>query len=201
MEAEWAAAQVWERNWWMTAREQHSAEIVKGGLVARMMMVDRGMAERSVLDIGCGPFSLLQRIPVKKEASAALDPLHYGDLEESYTTAGIRRIIKCAEDLTTEDGLYDEAWIYNCLQHVKNPQRIIERAMQVCDTLRFFEWTGIPPYKGHLWELTPSMIETPLRANGWVPRHTTTGWLAHNGLDGTYYCAIWSKTKKEQIVV
>jgi hypothetical protein len=193
LEKTWADAQTWERSWWMTARDQHIPEIVKNSFVAKMMFLHSGVPDKTVIDIGCGPLSLLQRLPVK--AGTALDPIHYGDLEDLYKPNGIRRIIKCGEDLSVEDGLYDEAWIYNCLQHVKNPTLIIENALKVAKMVRIFEWTYIKPYTGHLHELTPDLLSKPFQTAGWNTLMTTTGFLNHNGLNGNYFMGIFSKDK------
>lgn len=193
VDEEWNKAQIWERNWWMTCRDQHQPEIVKNTFVARMMFVDQGLPNKTVIDIGCGPLSLLQRIPVKS-GSAGLDPVHYGDLEEIYAQKNIKRILKCGEDLSSDvDGHYDEAWIYNCLQHVKDPVKIIKNAMSVADVVRIFEWTYIPPYEGHLHELTPDLLRTPFQMLDWDTKMITTGFLNHNGLNGNYFMGIFTK--------
>jgi cyclopropane fatty-acyl-phospholipid synthase-like methyltransferase len=54
MESEWNSAQTFERNWWMTNRSEHESEIVKNNLVARMLLIDKGLPSKSVIDIGCG---------------------------------------------------------------------------------------------------------------------------------------------------
>lgn len=197
MEKVWSEAQVWEKSWWMKARDQHAAEIKKNTYVAKMMFVDEGVPDRTVLDIGCGPLSLLLRVPVKQ--GAALDPIYYDDLEETYAAKGIRRIVKCGEDLNESDGRFDEAWIYNCLQHVKDPVKIIENAMRVADTVRIFEWTYIPPYTGHLHELTPELLKEPFKKAGWKTLSSSPGWLNHSGLNGNYYTGIFTKSDRTSL--
>ena len=129
-----------------------------------------------------------------------MDPIHYGDLEDAYATKGIRRIIKSGEDLTPlTDGHYDEAWIYNCLQHVKDPQKIIENALALADTVRIFEWTYITPYIGHLHELTPELLSAPFQKAGWHTLMTTTGLLNHSGLEGNYFMGIFCKVPRAEI--
>jgi hypothetical protein len=197
MEAEWHAAQEWERGWWMTARDQHASEVEKNDFVSKMLFLHDGAPEKSVIDIGCGPLSLLLRYPVKN--GAGLDPIHYGDLEEAYSAKGIRRIIKCGEDLSPADGMYDEAWIYNCLQHVKDPKKIIENALTVANTVRIFEWTYIKPYTGHLHELTPALLSEPFKKAGWHTLMTTSGFLNHGGLNGDYFMGIFCKVPRNTI--
>jgi len=194
---EWKSAQEWERNWWMTYRNQHPAEITKNSFVSKMMFLNEGVPDSSVLDIGCGPLSLLLRVPVKR--GVALDPIHYGDLEEEYDKKGIQRLVKRGEDLTVEDGMFDEAWIYNCLQHVEDPTKIIENALTVSKVVRIFEWTHIKPYKGHLHELTPALLTEPFIKSKWHTLMTTTGFLNHSGLNGNYFMGIFSKQAKQTL--
>lgn len=188
---EWIDAQHWERNWWMTNRNCHKGEIEKNEYVAKMMFLHDGCPEAKVLDIGCGPLSLLLRIPVKE--GVALDPIDYGDLEESYKLKGIKRLIKRGEDLNLEDGNFDEVWIYNCLQHVENPQLILENAIKVGTKVRIFEWINIKPYKGHLHELKSTLLMEPFKNARWKTLMSTTGTLNNNGLHGDYFMGIFSK--------
>ena len=197
MEEQWREAQSFERNWWMNARGQHPHEVNKGDIVASMLFISKGAPTKSVIDIGCGPLSLLQRIPVK--SGTALDPIHYGDLEDEYEKKGIRRIIKCGEDLNPSDGMYDEAWIYNCLQHVKDPVKIIENALTVAETVRIFEWTHIKPYTGHLHELTPELILEPFKNANWHTLMSARGHLAYNDFDGNYFIGIFTKSPSREL--
>lgn len=196
IDEEWKKAQAFEKNWWMTSTYYHPGEIEKGDIVGRLLFADKGAPTKTVIDIGCGPFSLLQRVPVKK--GVALDPIFYDQYEQPYIEKGIQRLIKCGEDLSPADGTFDEAWIYNCLQHVKNPTKILENAISVSSTVRIFEWIHIPPYEGHLHELTPELLAAPFRNCGWNTLIESKGVFGHSGLYGPYYMAIFSKNPSEQ---
>lgn len=181
----WNEAQAWERNWWMTT-DQHEVERYKNGIVAQMLNI-RDASQLSVLDFGCGPFSLLQRFPAKR--AVAVDPLDFGEFEKLYSDANIERVIACAEDY--DAGEFDEVWIYNCLQHVKDPMRILQNASRIGKRVRIFEWTFIPPYQGHLHMLTPSMLKMPF-AN-WTVVHEANGFLNHDGLNGNYFVGVFER--------
>jgi SAM-dependent methyltransferase len=192
IESNWEEAQKYERNWWVFYTGNYPDEIRKNNIKARFMMVDRGLPGKSVLDIGCGPLSLLQRIKVG--TGTALDPCHYGDLEKEYEKNGIRRLYKKGEDLSETDGTFDEAWIYNCLQHVLNPTQILENAMKVSSIVRIFEWIHIDPYEGHLHKLTPELLRGPFmkEGSGWSVLYETTGNF-FIGENEQYYVAIFKK--------
>jgi len=192
IEIEWQNAQKFERNWWITYTACHPDEIRKNDIEARFMLVDKGVPGRSVIDIGCGPLSLLQR--VKTGPSVALDPCHYGELEKEYEKHGIRRLYKRGEDLSEADGSFDEAWIYNCLQHVLNPTQIIENAMKVANVVRIFEWININPYEGHLHKLTPELLRNPFmkEGSGWTKVYETYGQFFLDD-ECQYYVAIFRR--------
>lgn len=153
------------------------------------MLNIRDVKDLSVLDIGCGPFSLLQRFKAKR--AVAVDPLHFGELEEAY--AGIERIYACGEDLDASLGEFDEVWIYNVLQHVKDPARILENASRLGKRVRLFEWTYIPPYTGHLHMLTPDLLKAPFK--DWTVLHEANGFLNHSVLNGHYYLGVFERNQ------
>jgi len=194
IETNWEEAQKYERNWWVVYTGNHPDEIRKNNIEARFMMVDQGLPGKSVIDIGCGPLSLLQRIKVG--TGTAVDPCHYGDLEKEYEKNGIRRLYKKGEDLSEADGTFDEAWIYNCLQHVLNPTQILENAMKVASIVRIFEWIHIDPYEGHLHKLTPELLRGPFmkEGSGWSVLYETTGNF-FIGENEQYYVAIFKKNE------
>lgn len=193
MEQQWTESQKFEKSWWLTYESRHAYEIIKGDFIGRIMMLDKGFPERTVIDIGSGPFSLLQRIPVKR--GTAVDPIYYDGLEEGYKAKNIERIIMRGEDLDTLDDRFNEAWIYNCLQHVINPTRILKNAMILAPIVRIFEWINIPPYEGHLHMLTPALLEAPFIEQGWTILQKSTGFLNHDDLGGEYFSAIYQKTQ------
>jgi len=199
MEEEWSKSQKFEKNWWLTCQFRHPYEIIKGDFVARIMMVDKGMPNKTVIDIGCGPLSILQRVCVKE--GTAIDPIFYEELEDAYAKKGIKRIIMKGEELNTLTERYDEAWIYNCLQHVIDPSLILRNAMLLAPIVRIFEWTNIPPHEGHPQMLTQSILEAPFLEQGWTYIQKSTGFLNHDDLGGEYYSAIFSKNKPESSLV
>jgi hypothetical protein len=197
MEEEWIKSQGFEKNWWLTCKYRHPYEIIKGDFVARIMMVDRGVPNKTVIDIGAGPLSLLQRIPVKE--GTALDPIYYDELEDLYKEKSIKRLVMKGEDLDSITERYDEAWIYNCLQHVVDPVRILKNAMLVAPVVRIFEWINIPPYEGHLHMLTPDLLQRPFNQAGWTTIQKSTGLLNHDDLGSEYFSAIFQNKQSTSL--
>jgi hypothetical protein len=187
---EWQAAQAWEKNWWLNNPQMHAYEITKGDAVAKFLQIG-DVSDKSVIDIGCGPFSLLQRHKVR--AGVALDPLDYQHLEAAYAAAGISRLRIKGEDLTEHYGHFDEAWIYNCLQHVVGPGLILRNAIDVADCVRLFEWINMPPCQGHPHMLTLPMLCRPFEEAGWKRDLLVNAVADFNGLNGPFCVGIWRR--------
>ena len=182
----WEEAQQWERTWWLSNPQRYRIEIEKGDIVAGWLGI-KSMPTTTVIDIGCGPFSLLQRVVTGP--SCAVDPIDYGPLELGYQAAGISRILCRGEDLVANLGgrVFDEAWIYNCLQHVEDPRVILQQAMLAAKRVRLFEWVNIPPYTGHLQMLTQDLLREPFLTAGWRSDFQISGTASNWGLDGEFY--------------
>lgn len=191
LQQEWQAAQTWERDWWLNNPQQYAVEISKSDTVAGWMGI-RDMPYSAVVDIGCGPFSILQRVKVRM--GVAVDPIDYGPLEFGYKTAGITRLVARGEDVVLgDDQLFDEAWIYNCLQHVEDPTLVITRAMAVAKRVRLFEWVNIPPYTGHLHMLTDELLASPFHAADWHCNLRTHGVADADGLNGQFFVGVYTR--------
>ena len=91
---------------------------------------------KKILDIGGGPTSLLLKTK-DHGGSKVVDPIKYPQWTiDRYNSHNIEYEQKPGEDIT--DTGYDEVWIYNCLQHVIDPQKIIENAKKAAPVLRIF---------------------------------------------------------------
>jgi 2-polyprenyl-3-methyl-5-hydroxy-6-metoxy-1,4-benzoquinol methylase len=191
LQEQWRAAQVWERAWWLNNQQMHAVEIRKGDTVANWLNIG-DVSQLRVLDIGCGPFSILQRR--RAAYGVAVDPIDYGPLEQPYQALGIQRLLRRGEDLlekTTEQ--FDEAWVYNCLQHVESPEQVLRNAMQLAKRVRLFEWINIPPYEGHLHMLTSERLAQPFRAAGWHDDLVMVGAADADGLNGTFLVGVFTR--------
>ena len=134
---------------------------------------------KTILDIGGGPTSMLLKAKNLKEGLVC-DPLKYPEwtklryLEKNINVKAIR-----GEDIIEEG--WDEVWIYNCLQHTDDPEKIIHNALKAAKILRIFEWVDIPPHEGHPQMITKEFLDKCLSKNG------NTVELAENGCFGKAY--------------
>ena len=121
---------------------------------------------RSIIDIGGGPVSLLLKC-VNFSRATVIDPGAWpGWVLGRYAAAGIGYRRQRGEDFSVLSA--DEVWIYNTLQHVDDPEKVISKARECARTIRLFEWIGIPAYEGHPQELQREPLEEWLGAPGFV---------------------------------
>lgn len=138
------------------------------------------VAGARIIDIGGGPTSMLLKTINLAPRSLVVDPLDYPMWTyDRYSTKGIDSMICRGEDIYEEG--YDEAWIYNCLQHTDDPELIIQNALRAAKTLRIFEWVDIPPHEGHPIELTKEKLDR------WIGKEGQTIQLGESGCFGKAY--------------
>lgn len=123
---------------------------------------------RSVIDIGGGPVSLLLKT-INLGRAVVADPGQWPEwVIQRYTAHGIEYWRTNGEDI---DGYtFDEVWIYNVLQHVIDPELVIQRSRALVPegVIRIFEWIEIDPYAGHPHRLEREVLDEWLGATGFV---------------------------------
>jgi hypothetical protein len=141
---------------------------------------------KSVLDIGGGPVSML--LKAKNLAhGTVIDPLmdRYPQwVRDRYTEQGITFAARTGEELKmkADSPRFDEVWIYNVLQHVEDPAKVISNARLAAPVLRIFEWVNIPPHEGH-----PQMLMAEL-LDAWIGKPgTVTKLTGAHGCNGDAY--------------
>lgn len=121
-----------------------------------------------------------------------VDPCHYPEwVKARYDIAGIEYFVEAGEHIDqvaaiTEGERFDEAWIYNVLQHTYDPKRIIHHARTFARKVRIFEWIDIPAHPGHPQELKANLLAEWLGGFGFVedfrPRpENGCNWIAFCG--------------------
>lgn len=162
----------WEKEWWNTCRNTYGEETKQILYAKKMGLVffhdgkspyNIDMRGASVLDVGGGPVSLLLKcVNVKGHIIDPLPLPHW--VEERYALAGIDYHMLPAEDMN-ESG-WDEVWIYNVLQHVEAPRRVMENAKKAGSLIRLFEWVDTPTNEGHPHSLTEAELNEWLGGEG-----------------------------------
>lgn len=181
----WQRAQEWEREWWGMCVNTYGEE-QKQLLYANRMGLrtfhdgkspyNFDMGSASVLDIGGGPCSLL--LKCINVIGKVVDPLEFPAwVSMRYQAAGIE--FERAQGEHIEETGWDEAWLYNVLQHTEDPAQVIRNAQRAANLIRIFEWVDAPTNEGHPHSLTEAQLNEWLRGEGKIEQligqHTCMG--------------------------
>ena len=159
----WTQAQKWEQNWWgycfNTLFEEEKQLIYANKMGLELLGNEKtpyvfDLQGKSILDVGGGAVSLLLKC-INHKGSVVVDPLPMPKwVVERYTLAGIKFLNFPAEQMRFDKNAFDEAWIYNCLQHTESPKRIVQNTRYAAKITRVFEWLDTPISDGHIHSLT-----------------------------------------------
>jgi hypothetical protein len=191
----WEMHQEWERKWWDTCSNTFGEKFkqliyfAKMGLFYEMDPNGNSLwlqvKNLSICDIGGGPDSaLLQTRTIK---GTVIDPCDYPQwTKDRYASAGINLIQISGEDINTSDPnmRFDECWIYNCLQHTKDPDKIAKNALAISRLVRVFEPINYPPTPGHPHMLTKEWLDRIFEGNGTEEEINQNGFMGN----GWYGC-------------
>lgn len=190
----------WERDWWGTCQNTYGEEFKQLLYAEKMRLAfhhngkspfNIDMQGKSVLDIGGGPCSLL--LKCVNVRGKVVDPCDYPPwVYDRYKLAGIEVARKGGEEID-ETG-FDEAWIYNCLQHTVDPQRIVANALRAAKIVRVFEWIETRVNEGHPHSFTEEQL------NQWFQGIGKTEVLkGRNTLVGTCYYGVFRGVAYEEV--
>ena len=140
----------------------------------------------SVLDIGGGPSSMLLKCK-GLVSGTVVDPIDYPEwTKDRYKSKWINPVVDIGENIQCVKDTFDEVWIYNCMQHAVDPQKIIRNARRAAPVLRLFEWIDIPAHDGHPHELTEASL------NEWIGGTGSVTHLSESGCYGKAYYGVFS---------
>lgn len=163
---EWSEHQAWELAWWQGCTNTFGEEQKQLTYANRMGLVAQNIAgkwpvydleRKSVVDIGGGPVSMLLKA-VNLRLGVVVDPCHYPLwVSARYQAAHIQQVVMRGEDMPADGKMlaeahkapFDEAWIYNVLQHTDDPERVVANARVSARLIRLFEWVDTTPSDGH----------------------------------------------------
>jgi hypothetical protein len=183
--------QEWERQWHGNCVNSFGEEAKQITYAHRMGLVNEprdgkwpvyDLAGKSVIDLGGGPYSMLLKT-VNGADLLVVDPCAYPRwTRDRYEAANIRTWeIEAEEYRGTGSASFDECWIYNCLQHVVDPEAVIATARAQASVLRIFEWIETETNIGHPHTLHAADLDR------WIGGTGTVGFVNENGAYGLAY--------------
>ena len=148
----WSNAQDHEKDFWNDCTQTYVEETKQFFCATRMKLpfMDYPLSSidfqgKSVIDVGSGPTSLLLKSHNFSKA-LAVDPLmdtFPSWVRDRYHSVGIETQSCGGEDIDTTMR-FDEALLYNVLQHTIDPELIAHKLKRIAKTVRVFEWIDIP---------------------------------------------------------
>ena len=102
----------------------------------RYVGLDRDLDGKSVIEVGSADFPALGYCE-NYAMGYVVEPMPSEILEDICKEKNLVLIKSCAEDYGFPP--VDEVWFFNVLQHVLDPDVIIEKAKEAADVIRFFE--------------------------------------------------------------
>lgn len=171
----WQKAQDWEAEWHHRMATNTYNEETKQFEYAKRMGIEMYSTPETpynfsnhgkVLDIGGGDTSILLKVEDPANC-VVVDPCDYAHwILERYASKGIHFIKIKGEDIDFSG--FDEVWIYNVLQHVEDPEKVIKNARRAGRLIRLFEWIDLPVCDGHIHTLTRANLDKWLDGHGKV---------------------------------
>lgn len=190
MTENWKKAQQWEQDWWSNCINTLGEELKQITYATRMGLTffhdkkspyNINMENKLILDIGGGPTSLL--LKCVNVRGTVCDPMSLPEwVKLRYKVANIEYKQLAGEDVP-HNVQYDEVWMYNVLQHTKNPELIIQNAQEVGKLIRIFEWVETKTNIGHPHTFTKEILDNYL--NGYGKTETLQG--EHNCYGKCYF--------------
>jgi 2-polyprenyl-3-methyl-5-hydroxy-6-metoxy-1,4-benzoquinol methylase len=189
----WEQATRWESSWWGNCTNTLGEEQKQLIYADRMGLeffhdgkspYNIDLTGKSILDIGSGPTSLLLK-GVGFRSADVVDPIFFPKwTQERYREAGIIFWVMRGEDVSF-GRQFDEAWIYNVLQHTEDPELVIKNAKRAADIIRIFEWIDTPTNIGHIHTLTEAKL------NKWLGGYGKVEQIAERNCFGKAYYGIF----------
>lgn len=183
----WEDAQKWELEWHLNNpfvyREQIKQEVYAEKMGLDREYPDFNLRGLKILDIGGGESSML--LKYRNFKGIVIDPLidkFPKWILSRYSYSGITYLSAKGEDIDLHE--YNEVWIYNVLQHTKNPKKVIANAKKAGKIIRLFEWVETLVSPGHLHILHAKDLDMWLGGKGKVEQLNDRGCvgLAYYGI-------------------
>ena len=144
----------WER-WFKEHRNADDASWLNTVLKYFELKENEDFGDRVLVDIGSGPVGILTKL--KSKERIAIDPLPIESIDKT-----VKRIKTPAEEIPLPEETADCVFIYNVLQHVISPVKVLEESARILKrggTLYLLEQLNVPTDMAHPYSLKLAMFE------------------------------------------
>lgn len=121
-----------------------------------------------VLDVACGPLSLVARNTLGKKR-VGVDPLKYPDwVYEEYAKDDFKVFLEPFEELSSKTK-FDVVLFYNALQHFADLEAVAEKCKQIINknaSIYLCEYLEVPTNDAHIQFLTKDMLDKLFKDKG-----------------------------------
>lgn len=98
-----------------------------------------------IAEIGCGPYPAT--LFCEHVLPFLYEPLRFAELKHATEDPTVRWYREPFEDAPLVE--VEEVWLFNCLQHVRDPEVVIAKAKETAPIVRFFEPVDYPTCTYH----------------------------------------------------
>jgi hypothetical protein len=124
--------------------------------------VDSDLKGKNICEIGPADFPALAYCKNVGDQSLIIEPMP----SEYLKRFGFKIVTELAEDAIYKA---DEVWLFNVLQHVMDPGKIVENAKASAKIIRFFEPINYGTNEAHPWNLTLEMFQNWFKKVNYYP--------------------------------
>ena len=112
----------------------------------RYLGIDPDLQGKSVIEVGPGRISSLLFCK-NFSKSYVVEPTDYDGIDHLYLNSNIEILKQRAEEC--EMPKVDEVWLFNLMQHVQDPDKLIDSCKKAAKVIRFFEPIDLPTNNEH----------------------------------------------------
>lgn len=144
----WEEAQIGEKKFHDVLNNQESYLNYKESYknYFKYLNINPDLKGKSIIEIGPAKFAGLLYCE-NYSKSYIVEPTPYDDIDTYYEGKNIEFVRELYEDCDSPK--VDEVWLFNLMQHVKNPDALIEKAKNHANVIRFFEPIDLPTNLEH----------------------------------------------------
>lgn len=171
----WQHAQKNEQEWWQEWFGEHGGnddEWLAFIMRSFGITAEDQFAGQVLVDVGGGPIGILSKLSARRRV--VIDPQSTPSVDPT-----LERLIAPGEEIPLEDGTADVVFMYNVLQHVRDPRQVLDECVRIAKPggrIYLNDQLYVPTDPAHPHTLTESLFQSwfvahPLSVERWEVSH------------------------------